>query len=536
MGELCTFALPLKPIALAISLAVIPLAAQASDPAPDGKALLSSKCAACHLPVEGGMNRIDQSRRTPEGWDMTIGRMIVAHGVRVTSEERQALVKYLADNHGLAPEETQSRRYVLERDFTRVEDVDDKKVAETCARCHSYARIALQRRTQEDWKKLANFHAGQYPSIEIQQGGRDRDWWDIASQEMPKVLGARYPYQSEIWSKWQSVEKSTAAGQWRVVGHRPGWGSYEGGAVIKGKDDRYTLDMQINYANGKTEKALGKAIVYTGFEWRGNVKQGDLQVAQVFQLSQDGKTLTGRWHEVGVDSIGGQFKAVRVDDSSSAHILAVEPMGIKAGSTREVTIYGTHLSGDVHFGKGLSVKRVIAASPDKVVVEVIADSGAVDGVRSLDVGGVKSEGGLTVYNKIDYISIEPDVAMARVGGGGGPLPKVPVQFEAIAFAVGPDRKKGTADDLRLGYVPATWTMANLNAGAEEMKDVDFSGKLEPHGLFIPGDAGPNPKRKYSTNNAGELEVTARVDDGGREIKASKPLVVTVQRWNDPPIR
>ncbi|WP_256675664.1 quinohemoprotein amine dehydrogenase subunit alpha [Pseudomonas sp. R5(2019)] len=523
-------------MALALSLAISPLAAFAAEPSQEAKALLTSKCAACHLPVANGMNRIDQSRRTPEGWDMTIGRMVAAHGVRLTPGERQTLVKYLADNHGLAPEETQGRRYILERDFTRVEVPDDKRVAETCARCHSYARIALQRRTPEDWQKLTNFHVGQYPTIEIQQGGRDRNWWDIASGEMPKTLGSRYPYQSEIWNRWQAAQKASAAGQWRVVGHRPGWGSYEGMATITGENDRYTLSMHINYANGKVETAEGNAIVYTGYEWRGNVKQGELQVAQVFELSGDGKRLSGRWHEVGVDSIGGQFTAVRLDGDSTAQVLAVEPSAIKAGTTREVTLYGTHLNGGVQLGNGLSVKRVVSASADKVVVEIAAHASASDGMRSVEIGAAHGGAGLAVYRKIDFLSIEPDAAMARVGGNGGPLPKVPVQFEAVAYANGPDGKPGTDDDLRLGYMSATWSIANLNANAAEMEDLKFAGNLEPGGLFIPGDAGPNPKRKYSTNNAGELEVTAQVDDGGREVKATKPLIVTVQRWNDPPIR
>lgn len=535
MRDKCALAVTLQPIALAISLALMPVVVHAESSA-DAKALLSSKCAACHLPVEGGLNRIDQSRRTPEGWDMTIGRMIAAHGVRLEADERQTLVKYLADTHGLAPEETQKRRYILERDFTRIEDPDDKKVSETCARCHSYARIALQRRTPEDWKKLANFHVGQYPTIEIQQGGRDRDWWQIASQEMPKTLGNLYSYQSDVWSKWAAEAKSSAAGKWRVVGHRPGWGSYEGVATITGENDHYTLDMEINYANGKTEKGNGKAIVYTGYEWRANIKQGELQVAQVFQLSKDGKSLSGRWHEVGVDSIGGQFKAARIDGSATAQVLAVEPKAIKAGSTKKVTIYGADLSGKVNLGQGLTVTHVVEESSDKVVVEVIADVGAKDGIRRVDVGDVTAERGIAVYNKIDYVSIEPDSAMARVGDGGGSRPKVPVQFEAVAYAAGPDGKKGTDDDLRLDYVPAKWTVANLNPGAEEMKDLEFAGNLGSGGLFIPGDAGPNPKRKYSTNNAGELEVTASVDDAGRVVKASKPLIVTVQRWNDPPVR
>jgi quinohemoprotein amine dehydrogenase len=37
------------------------------------------------------------------------------HNLQVTDEERRALVKYLADTQGLAPEETRGFRYALER-------------------------------------------------------------------------------------------------------------------------------------------------------------------------------------------------------------------------------------------------------------------------------------------------------------------------------------------------------------------------------------------------------------------------------------
>ncbi|RIZ43674.1 quinohemoprotein amine dehydrogenase subunit alpha [Pseudomonas aeruginosa] len=527
----------LRSLAVAVALACSSMAVNAA-PDSNAKALLDSKCQACHMPGEdGALNRIDQSRRTPEGWDMTIGRMVAAHGVRLTSEERQTLVKYLADTHGLAPEEVADRRYLLERDFALVETPDDKKLAETCARCHSYGRIALQRRTEEDWRKLAHFHVGQFPTIEIQASGRDRNWWDIASQEMPKTLSRLYPYQSEAWSQWLAHKKADVAGAWRVVGHRPGWGAYEGTASIE-KDgaDRYRLNMQLNYANGKQESAQGQAIVYTGYEWRATVKQGDDEIVQVFTLSADGQTLEGRWHKVGVDSMGGELRAVRNGAGSPGQVLMVEPSYVKAGTTQRISLYGSNLSGSVDLGSDLQVVKVLEQSPEKVVVEVRAGAGVADGMRAVSVGKARLEQGLALYKQVDFLKIEPRHAMANVGGNGGVRPKIPVQFESVAYAYGPDGKKGTDDDLRLGYMPATWSVANLNANAEMMRDVEFAGTLQDNGLFIPGDAGPNPKRKYGTNNAGELKVTAVVSDEGRQVKASKPLIVTVQRWNDPPIR
>ncbi|MOA21370.1 hypothetical protein D3C78_1418600 [compost metagenome] len=59
--------------------------------------------------------------------------------------------------------------------------------------------------------------------------------------------------------------------------------------------------------------------------------------------------------------------------------------------------------------------------------------------------------------------------------------------------------------------------------------------MQADGVFVPGDAGPNPARKMSTNNAGNLKVIAQVDDGGKPLKGEGQLIVTVQRWNNPPL-
>ncbi|WXL26739.1 quinohemoprotein amine dehydrogenase subunit alpha [Ectopseudomonas mendocina] len=529
--------IPLRPLLLSMAISVVPFLAQA-ETADAAKALLNSKCMTCHLPTEGeGLNRIDESRRTPEGWDMTIVRMMQAHGLKITTEERQTLVKYLADTHGLAPEEVEGRRYLLERDFTLVEKPDDQLVADTCARCHSYGRIALQRRTEDDWRKMVHFHVGQYPVIEIQASGRDRDWWDIASGEVPKRLGKMYGHESDAWRKWVQQAHVSAAGEWRLVGHRPGWGTYEGVATIASTgDDNYSIKVTYNYANGKQETAEGKAVMYTGYEWRATLKQGDLDVRQVFTLSPDGKTLSGRWYQQGVDSIGGRLQAVRAGKDAPAQLLAVEPSYIKAGTTQRVALYGNNLSGDVQLGEGVEVVKVLENTPGKVVVEARAAAGAKDGARNVAVGNSQLDKGLALYQKVDFINIEPGYAMAHIGGNGGSRPKVPVQFESVGYAYGADGKAGTADDIRLGYFPATWSVDDLNEYAAQLRDKEFAGTLQENGLFIPGDAGPNPKRKYGTNNAGELKVTAVVDDAGRKVEASKPLVVTVQRWNDPSIR
>ena len=55
------------------------------------------------------------------------------------------------------------------------------------------------------------------------------------------------------------------------------------------------------------------------------------------------------------------------------------------------------------------------------------------------------------------------------------------------------------------------------------------------GVFTPAAAGPNPERRMMTNNAGNLKVQAQVQDGDQTLSAEGQMIVTVQRWNNPPI-
>ncbi|MEC4722807.1 quinohemoprotein amine dehydrogenase subunit alpha [Noviherbaspirillum sp. CPCC 100848] len=506
-----------------------------------GQQVLNTKCVACHAALPGGgLDRISEGRRTPEGWDMTVARMGYAHGMKLTQEERHAVVKYLADTRGLAPEEAANHRYILEKTPGVVEQpsrINDKVIVDSCARCHSAARVGLQRRTFDDWQKLVAFHVGQYPAIEFQYGGRDREWFKIANSEVAKLLADNQPEQSDLWKKWSAKEKANVDGEWLVAGHRPGWGAYSGSATItRSAADAYQITMSIRYENGKTEKASGNATVFTGYEWRASLNQNGDAVRQVFSLSEDGQRLEGRWYLTDHEDIGGRFTALKQIAGAPGQVLSVQPSRIKVGQTQKLTIRGTGLTGNVTLGDGVAVTRVLKSSPTEVVVEVRADAKAKDGYRQITMSNVTQKGAtVAVYRQIDSIRIEPKEGMARVGGNGGPIPKKPVQFEAIAYANGPDGKVDTEDDVRIGHVVAQWSLANLNKNAEEMQDLQFAGTLSKNGLFMPNNAGPNPERKYSTNNAGELKVKAVVKEGAKVLSASTHLMVTVQRFVDPPI-
>lgn len=468
---------------------------------------------------------------------MTVARMSFAHGVKLTADERGAIVKYLADAYGLAPEETAAHRYVLDRTPSVVEHPENKLIGDTCARCHTYGRIAVQRRTEADWRKLVHFHVGQFPGIEIQAGGRDRNWFEIATGEASAALGKQYGFESASWTKWKTRNSGDFSGAWRLVGHCPGVGSYEGSATITRTDgDRYSIDMVMRYDNGSIETAKGSALVYTGHEWRATVKQGDREVHHVMSFGADGSELSGRWFEANNDSIGGTLRAVRADKGASPVVMSVQPAMVRLGASTKLAINGVGLEGEVDLGPGVKVVKIVERTANQVVVEVEAAKDGAGGSRDVKVGAASGAHVLRLYRQIDYVKIEPEHPLARLGGGGGSIPRVPAQLEAIAWTAGGDGKSGTADDIRLGAVPAAWSVDNLNKAAAQMHDTKYTGRIEQNGLFVPNVAGPNPERKYQTNNTGELKVTAKVKDGSRTVEASVPLIVTVQRFNDPPIR
>ena len=502
----------------------------------DGEKLLGARCSVCHARLaEGGFARISEIRKTPEGWDMTIVRMLLLHGLEITADERRVLVKYLADTQGLAPVETQDWRYILERRPAVVESPPDEELAVICARCHSYARIALQRRDAADWLKHSHFHLGQYPTIEYQALGRDRNWWEIASTTVPQRLGELYPLKTDAWEQWQKQPKADLSGQWRAVGHRPGAGDYQGIVMIGSSgEDGYTFNGDFAYSNGRKVASKGTIVVYTGYELRARFQLEGKDLLLVAMVSEDGNSLSGRWFFEDIDSIGGDIQARRMD-TDQAVILALAPAYLKSGESATIAIHGSGLSGDVSLGEGVEIVKLVNQDAQTVVVEAKAAAEA-SGARTVKVGEAQAEDLFTVYPQIDSVRVEPDYAIARVGDKDGPVPPVPAQFDAVAYLNGADGKPGTEDDIRIGVMPAQWSVDNLNETAAAMQDTQFAGAMSAGGLFMPAGAGPNPQRRYKTNNVGELEVKAVVNDGATQVAGSAHLVVTVQRWNDPPIR
>ena len=526
---------------MVLGLTALPLASALAD-----ETLLRHNCGACHADPanpEAPLSRISEQRKSPEGWEMTLHRMQVVHGVQLSDPAGKAdasgvlfqLVKYLSDTRGLAPAETAGLRYTLERRHNTVDVPADAEYAVMCTRCHSNARVALQRRTEPEWRNLMHFHLAQFPTTEYQIGGRDREWFPIAINRTLPMLAAAYPLQTPEWEAWQSTAKPSLAGRWRVTGRMPGKGDFEGVMTAEAGDaDSYSVSLAGTFAGGEALSVDGHSVVYTGFEWRGNLESEGAAFLQVLEASADGSTLSGRMFPPAHPERGIDLQARREDGTT--RLLAVSPGQLKRGDSATLVLSGSALSGAPQLGDGIRVTRVVSRSADAVVLEVSAGADAAVGARAVTVGKASLPSALTVYESIDRVEVWPAYSVGRVGGTEGSQPEVQGRFEAIAWANGPDGAAGTADDLRIGPVKAQWSVAPWNEKAAEDRDVDFAGTMDKDtGVFTPAAAGPNPARKQSTNNAGNLKVIATVGEGESAVKGEGQLLVTVQRWINPPL-
>jgi quinohemoprotein amine dehydrogenase len=188
---------------------------------------------------------------------------------------------------------------------------------------------------------------------------------------------------------------------------------------------------------------------------------------------------------------------------------------------------------DLDFGQGITVTNVSAATPTSVTVNVEVAAGAPIGPRDVVLGGVVRPSAVTVFDRIDYIKIAPEWAMARLGGVN--YPKGLARFEAVAFHNGRDGKSNTNDDVELGVVDARWSLEEYSAVLND-EDVKYVGAIDATtGVFTPNVEGPNPDRAGHANNVGDVWVVATHTgaDSTRPLRARAHLLVTVplyMRW------
>ena len=458
---------------------------------------------------------------------MTLLRMRRNHAVELNDQERLDLVAFLSEKQGISVAETAGYRYALEREPASIDDAPDAALMEMCGRCHSFARVALQRRSKDDWLKLVHFHLATWATTEYQALGRDRDWFGIATTTVTDRLAELYPL-----GQAPAPVTSDFTGEWVFAGRQPGVGDFWGRMnVSAGSGSRYDVKTTMEFANGDSMQQAGSSRVYADGEWRATLKGGSQSIRQVLAFSSADGSMAGRWYIKGQDNLGGRMKAVKA--SAPTSIQAISPGYIKRNAGQRVTIIGTGLDrGAIDFGSGVSVD-VVSRGRNKIVADAQAAGSAEIGPHSVTVGS-SGRGNLVVYDRVDAVKVTPQVEIARIGGG--PIEKLTAQFDAVGYMAGADGKPGTEDDIKIGVMPADWKADNFDEYAAALKDAEFAGSIDGRGLFTPNLGGPNPKRVMTANNAGNIKVTASVTDGSNRVDGSAQLYVTVQRFIDAQIR
>ena len=548
---------------LVLAVVALPLLAQAipEEGLPVTNPLVIAKCSPCHQKDDkGNLTRISWERTTPEGWQQAIKRMVRLHGVSLTPDEARQVVRFLSTQHGLAPEEARPALYHAER---RMQDETEpsEQVRDACMSCHTWGRVISWRRSKEEWDLLVKMHIGYFPTVETNSfrrpppppntpppppGTDTRDPVDRAIEYISK----NFPLHTPEWANWRaSMRAPKLAGRWLISGAQHGQGRVYGEFVIEptADPDQFTTRTRLRYVNsGRTMTRSGRALVYTGHAWRGTSTSQDTadvkSLREVMMVSRDQSQIEGRWFWGGYDEFGIDVTIRRA--SNDPVILGIDRLALKAGSTgQRLEIFGDNLpanlaAADLDFGAGVSVQRVVSQTPGALAVQLDVAADALPGKRDIALRRTIAVGAFAVYDKIDYIKVTPEAALAHLGGTSHP--KGLQQFEAIGYHRGADNKSRTPDDIPLGPVEVAWSMEEFYSTYGD-DDKEFVGTLTPTGLFIPALEGPNPKRQFSRNNYGDVWVVAtskETDKDGKPVSGRGHLVVTIPlyvRWDQPEV-
>jgi quinohemoprotein amine dehydrogenase len=542
---------------------------------PVADALTISKCGSCHAKDDkGNLTRISWTRTTPEGWQEAIKRMVRLNGLTLQPAEARLIVKALSTSHGLAPEESKPVMYMTEH---RIQDeaIPNESIRVTCNQCHALGRPFQWYRTRKEWTLLADMHSALYVQADaaFRRNGMGRGpggpppganaaappapvSLDISLDYLAKSYGLHTP----AWSAWRArMRAPKITGRWLLSAYVPGKGKYYGDVNITAgaTEDEFKTTVKMQpVKGGPAITRTGTGLVYTGYSWRGrskgpaiaNAATDDLsrEMREALWIAPDQTTAEGRWFWGEYQEFGVDVKLRRA--SSEPQLLTLDRSSLKTGSTAQrLRIIGNSLPGqlkpsDLELGAGVKVTAIISHTASEIVAQVDVDEKAIPGKRDLTLGASVLESAIALYDKIDYIRVTPETAIARLGGDAKDAhPRGYQQLEAIAYQRGEDGKLHTADDVELGPVEVNWTVEEFIAVFGD-DDKEFVGSLSNNGLFTPNMDGPNPQRKFSRNNYGDVWVVATAknekDKDGKPLSGKSYLIVTVPtyiRWDQPEV-
>lgn len=488
---------------------------------------VDKNCLTCHAGGEEGPERISDVRKTPEGWLNTVQRMERIHGVQLTDEQRDQIIKDLSVAQGITPEEAEPVQYWMANKPSYSEaNTGSEAVNNSCISCHAGGRFESQRRTEQEWKNLKDFHLVMYPSIYLNNRHLD---WPKEAEEALKYLSKEYPYDEKAWESWKGT-KYDVSGKWKVVGYQATKGFYIGESELKEDGKQLVENKTVQFLNSNQKLSqTGKVDMFGGFMLRTQYTDeiGE-KLRGTYNALENGKVIKGDWSKVADLGISAEETYYKVQ-TDKPEIILINGKELKRGSTAEVQVYGMNLSKlaakDITLADGMVLKDVKAESDDKAILTIEVSNQKKIGKSQLKIKKGISREKLTVYQSIDYIKVDPPYGVARMGDVAA-MQKVSTQYSAYAYSNGPDGKPDTKDDLKLMPLQATWSILPYpeDANADYLK---FVGSMNENGLFTPLGEGVNPERAYTQENAGAATIHAKATIDGKTFEATSHHISTV---------
>lgn len=491
--------------------------------------LVWKKCTGCHEPAGGKIPRVEEIRTTPEEWIVIIDRMHRLHGMDLSKEELDGLLKELCTSQILTPDELAKVSYLNLFDNPQTMETpsgpDEQKLFVTCVRCHSAGKIHSYRMTAANWGKVRDFHLYVVPTVVYQM--REMHWVPEADAVL-KYVAKAYPY-GEAWKE----PNANLEGSWLILGHEPGKGNYSGRArVEKVARDEYQMGGALHYEDGTSEGFWGRGTLYGGHALRTWTTHNGFPTQGAYEFT--GGVIEGQFHFPAPDYRTSSCTWYPMHGAAKVH--RVSPDYLLAGEETRLVIEGRELpevgAADLTFsGAPVEVLWAERRSPERIEAQVayrrvpdVAERAPDYGNTELKVKGLAA-GMIKLAPRVDYLVVTPATGRARLDGGQY-YPAEGVQFEAIAWANGPD-VSDPSDDVMLGPVPATFHLVeDVTRPGDD--DLEWLGAIEPNGKYLPsGDYAPIPARTYSAEGSGLVKVVADYTRNGHPFEAEAKLAVTV---------
>jgi quinohemoprotein amine dehydrogenase len=510
--------------------------------------LITKYCIGCHpTDASGLMTRISYQRKSPEGWELTLKRMLRHHHLQTTPAEAKEILAFLSNELGLTRGEARRGLFESERRVHWSETGTDQELKESCAGCHSLGRVYSQQRDATEWKLLKAMHLAFFPLARSQafRGSSNRNSGNVNFEAMSEAerqeffarargegetgpdradrvldaLAKSQPLMTAEWSAWQVERREVPlAGAWSVFGHEVGRGDFTGSVKLERTEvNGYSTHWTLVFADGSQVQRHGKAVLYAGYSWRGRSAVDGADAAdaakEVLLLDENWQRFEGRIFHGAFGEIGADVTLVR--DTGAPRLLAAKYGFLEVPcASGSVDLFGQNFPEDVkpadfHAGRGVTIQSLTRMSPEWVRLQLSSEPSADLGQRRVSFRQDPGPRCLTLYDTVDYIRVEPGQGFSRVGGVS--TPKQFERFEARAMHRGPDKKSWTADDVPLFTLSARWRMEELPAH-EHDDDLKYVGVLDAAtGAFTPNIDGPNRERRNFANNIGDVYVRAEAE-------------------------